>query len=269
MNNLEDLAKQFADDGVVLIRQLFSSETLKLLSDAVEYSIKHPTAMFSDFSKDDSGEFLVDFLNFRRNPYLQQIINNRYINLTLSAVVGTSTIRFFHDSLFVKRGLAPMTPWHHDRPYYVVGGSKNFSMWTSIDDVSEDNSLAFIRGSHKFGRMFVPTSFKDGETLGIETEEFEYLTTNRLDELARDGILIYRYSPGDAIVFDNRTLHRGLRGIAEVTRRAMSFRYIGDGAYLTRRCIDPTPPMEKLGLKFEEGDAPLDPWFPLLFSRNT
>ena len=78
---------------------------------------------------------------------------------------------------------------------------------------------------------------------------------------------MFSYEPGDAIIFDNRILHRGLRGPGLVQRRAMSLRYAGDGACLTKKFIDPHPPMERLGMKVSEG-SPLDEvWFPLTYSR--
>ena len=268
MVSLSELAALYERDGVVLIPQLLSRGNQEVLRKAIDSSIENPSPMYSDLSPDSSGSFFLDFLNFRRNPFIEALVKDVEVLRSLSEVVGTDTIRFFHDNLLVKTGFAPESPWHQDRPHYVVAGPKNFSMWTCIDEVGEQDSLAFVRGSHNFDRLFVPSSFRDGSQLGAEDDVFETLTTAKLNKLSQHGILIFRYQPGDVIVFDNRTIHRGLRGPGEIVRRALSFRYLGDGAFLTHRNIDPTPPMQKLGLRFDEGAAPDDTWFPLLYKRE-
>ena len=265
--NLGDLADQYQENGVALIKGFLNSELQKILHQAIDFAVENPSAMFSNLSQSESGRFLFDFLNFRKNNFLKELIFNQELNKKLSLIVGTKTLRFFHDVLFMKFGEAPITPWHQDRPHYVIDGNCNFSVWMCLDEVSEDDSLAFIPGSHKLGRLFVPQSFKDGSTLGVEDAEFEYLTQEKLSKLSSRGIIIYRYQPGDAIVFDNRTLHRGLRGLGSVQRRAMSLRYAGDDAILTKKFINPTPPMEQLGLKIREGEKLDDVWFPLTYRR--
>ena len=265
--NVRDLADQYQKNGVVLIKGFLNSELQKTLQQAIEFAVENPTAMFSNFSQSESGRFLFDFLNFRKNNFLKELIFNQELNKKLSSIVGTKTLRFFHDNLLMKFGDAPSTPWHQDRPHYVIDGKSNFSVWMCLDEVNEDNSLAFIPGSHNLGRLFVPQSFKDGSTLGVQDTDFEYLTQEKLSELSPRGIIIFRYQPGDAIVFDNKILHRGLRGPGFVQRRAMSFRYAGDDAFLTRKFIDPTPPMEQLGLKISEGGSLDDVWFPVTYPR--
>lgn len=263
-----DLADRYQKDGVVLIKNFLNSDLQKTLQQAIDFAIENPSAMFSNFSQSDSGRFLFDFLNFRRNDFLKELIFNQQLNKKLCSLVGTKTLRFFHDNLLMKFGDAPSTPWHQDRPHYVIDGKCNFSVWMCLDEVSEDNSLAFILGSHNLGRLFVPQSFKDGSFLGQENKDFEYLTAEKLSQLSSKGIVIFRYHPGDAIVFDNKILHRGLKGPGLVQRRAMSFRYAGDDAFLTRKFIDPTPPMEHLGLKINEGGNLDDKWFPLTYPRQ-
>lgn len=258
---------RFQTDGVVQIKGFLSQELQQTLELAIEYSVNNPSAMFSNFSQSESGTFLFDFLNFRKNAFMKKIIFDEELNQKLSFVVDTKTLRFFHDNLLLKFGEAPSTPWHQDRPHYVIDGQQNFSVWLCLDSVTEEDSLAFVPGSHKLGRLFVPQSFRDGSTLGIENEDFELLTDQKLDELSTSGVLIFRYQPGDAIIFDNRILHRGLRGRGLIQRRALSLRYAGDGACLTRKFIDPTPPMEQLGMKFDEGDELDEVWFPLTYSR--
>ena len=253
------MRNRYEADGVVQIKKFLSNENQEILRWAIEFAVENPSAMFSNLSEVDAGQFLFDFLNFRKNPHLKKIIFDPGLNEKLSYITGSKTLRFFHDVLLMK--------WHQDRPHYVIDGNYNFSVWICLDSVDEENSLAFIPGSHRSGRLFVPHSFKDGSKLGIESEDFQFLTNEKLTDLSSGGITIFRYEPGDAIIFDNRILHRGLRGPGLVQRRAMSLRYAGDGACLTKKFIDPHPPMERLGMKVSEG-SPLDEvWFPLTYSR--
>ena len=115
----------------------------------------------------------------------------------------------FSWSYFSEKSKFSITPWHHDRPYYFIDGPKNFSIWITPDDIDEENSLAFCAGSHKSDNIYIPVNFDDVSDLANEPTLKE-LDKVALAKEAENGILIFKMSPGDAIFFHNRTLHRSL-----------------------------------------------------------
>ena len=68
--NVHDLADQYQKNGVVLIKGFLNGELQKTLQQAIDFAVENPTAMFSNFSQSESGRFLFDFLNFRKNNFL-------------------------------------------------------------------------------------------------------------------------------------------------------------------------------------------------------
>jgi ectoine hydroxylase-related dioxygenase (phytanoyl-CoA dioxygenase family) len=265
--NLDQMHHDYDRDGVIMVRDFLNQNQLSTLMASLDYAVTNPGPMASDLVASDSGNFFFDFLTFRRNPHIKSLCFDLELLHKLSKIVGTNEIRMFHDNVLIKSGDAPATRWHQDRPHYLVDGPKNFSVWMSPDDVSENESLAFIPESHKCGKIFHSRSFKDGEEIS-ENNNFVSLTSEDFDLLTAKGIRVYHVRPGDAIVFDNRMLHSALRGREPANRRALSLRFIGDGAHLTTNFADPTPPLHRMGMKMIDGGTPNEIWFPIVFNNQ-
>lgn len=264
---LDHMRDRYARDGVVMARGFLDASQLETLRQALSYARQNPGPMSTDFSSNEDGEFFFDFLTFRRNPFIKELTYDQVLLSKLSHVVGTREIRMFHDTVLMKSGDAPPSPWHQDRPHYLIEGDHNFSIWMSPDFVPENESMAFVPGSHKCGIIFHPRSFRDGEEIN-DNGEFVTLSDDVFDELAGDGIYVYSLRPGDALIFDNRVLHSALRGREPANRTAVSLRFVGDGAKLTTKFVSPHPPLHHMGMKLIDGADPSDNWFPVVFSAS-
>ena len=66
----------------------------------------------------------------------------------------------------VKSGNAIPTPVHHDRPYHIVKGDLNCSVWIPVGNVERISSLIFYKSSHKINKLFLPKAFIDGKNIG-------------------------------------------------------------------------------------------------------
>ena len=186
INEVAELARRYAADGVVMARNFLDADQVQTLSDALDFARANPGPMSTNFSSSDEGEFFFDFLTFRRNPHIKKMVNDQDLLAKLSTIVGTREIRMFHDTVLIKSGDAPPSPWHQDRPHYLVEGEFNFSIWMSTEQVPENESLAFIPKSHKCGHIFHPRSFRDGEEIN-DNGEFVPLTDEIFDELSAVG----------------------------------------------------------------------------------
>ena len=129
------------------------------------------------------------------------------------------------------------------------------------DFVPIPESLAFIRGSHALNREFAPVSFDDGDVIGSNAS-FEQLTSMEIESMSRAGVLTFSLQPGDGLMFDNRIIHKAMRGNVQANRRALSIRFVGEGAFLTEKVVNPTPPFHRMGLRVIEGKPVPDAWFP-------
>ncbi len=255
----------YSRDGVAVIRGLLSDSQVEELASLLEEAPAVASPMASELGSTD-GRFFNDFNTWRRNPRIRDFLGSRTLVEVGPKLVGTKSVRLFHDHILIKEGLSPETPWHQDRPYYLVSGSKNYSIWMSPEPVAREEGLEFIRGSHLTETLYLPVNFKDGSEM-IETTGslFSSLNGEELERwLSTHECIGYDLDAGDAIVFDNRILHRARRSANPVARRALSIRYLGEDARLTWLGVNQTPPLHRMGLKFSEGDEPPDAWFPQL-----
>ena len=259
---LDQLRVKFRDDGVVHLPQLFKGSEIARLGDALDYARNNPSPMARE-TKDEQGNtvFFTDFFTYKKNGLIRSILKDKEFTDLVAAITNARDLRLFHDHILIKNGLAPETPWHQDRPYYLVDGPISFSVWMTPDVVPDTESLAFIRGSHSLGREFAPVSFDDGQVIGGDTA-FEELDELEIERLSLNGVLTFSLQPGDALLFDNRIVHKALRSQELANRRALSIRFVGEGAFLTERVVNPTPPFHRMGLRIAEGKPVPDAWFP-------
>ena len=262
------LNKLYRDNGAVLVKEFLNKEQTSLIKSAIQFCVSKPSPFSSKIAKDADKEskFFHDYWTYNRNDYVKTILRDKSIIEKIKKITGNKKVNFFHDHILVKNPNSPITPWHHDRPYYFIDGPNNFSIWITPDDVKEDNSLAFCAGSHKSNKIYVPVDFNDISQLSNDPN-LSILDEDALNKESENGILIFKMSPGDAIFFHNRTLHRSLPSSSNSSRSALSLRMIGDGAFLTKVCCtNPQPPFHKFGMKLEE-KKPVDSekdWFPEL-----
>jgi ectoine hydroxylase-related dioxygenase (phytanoyl-CoA dioxygenase family) len=261
---MNEMACRFSEDGVALIRGLFA-DRIEMLAGALEAARLNPSPMAS-FEKDSHNEvvFFSDFFTYRKNALIREIVWDRDVVNTVRQVAKSESLRIFHDHVLIKSGAAPETPWHQDRPYYLVDGPVSCSLWITPDQVPIHESLQFIRGSHAIAREFSPVAFRDGRIIQRQTQ-FEELDDEKLRALQQLGVLCFHMEPGDALLFDNRILHKATRSDLPAARRALSIRYLGDGAHLTSNYVNATPPFDRMGLKVVDKGVLPEQWFPTVY----
>ena len=248
-------------DGVTVLRNVFGPvpadeiDGLFQLRLAISDALELRSPMASTILTDEGGMFWQDFNTWRKNIWIESLAKR--LAPIVAEATGNQTLRLHHDHVIVKTGMSPETPWHQDRPYYVVQGDNNFTIWMSPDDVPAEEGLQFIRGSHLTGKMYVPVNFKDGTPMAGDMEV--------LDNIWPGDESSYDLERGDAVIFDNRIIHKANRSANPVPRSSLSIRYLGDGATLTTNCVNPTPPYPSMGMPVVDG-APVDErWFPKVY----
>ena len=244
----EELAADFARDGAVCARNAVPPELLGRVAIDIDANLAAPSNLAQVASGDDDpGRFVEDFCNWRRfSAYLE--LANAMAPLA-GALMGSNTVRLYHDHLLVKEaGTQQTTPWHQDQPYYDVEGRDVISMWLPVDAVPRESTLEFVAGTH-LGPWLMPRTFMQRESKWFP--EGSLADVPAVDD-DRDSfpIIGWALQPGDAVFFHALALH-GSRGSA-TRRRVISIRYLGDDAHRVERRWRCSPPM------------PADATFPLL-----
>lgn len=253
----------FDRDGVVLLPGLLAAEVHDLAG-AVAENMAAPSRFERTYRPaDGTAPFFQDFCNWQRFAGYRNAVLNSGMAEAAVKLMRSSSARFFHDHVLVKEpGNSMPTPWHQDQPYYLVDGQKSVSFWVPLDPVPPEIALEYVAGSHRWGKDFRPERF-DGTSLyaGDTSERVPDMAT-RKDEFE---IRSWPMQPGDVIAFNFRTLHGAPANTTANRRRAISFRWVGDGAKFVKRNGRTSPPFPDL--EFEDG-APFEgPEFPLVWPK--
>ncbi len=189
----------------------------------------------------------------------------------VASVTGSPRVNFYADQLFLKEaGSRVRTPFHQDKPYFLVQGGDVAVCWVPVDRVGRDNGpMGYVRGSHRWGATFKPSDFVT--TTGTFPER-DGVDLSGLDPLPPidpdDPALVYiEAGPGDVIVHHWATVHGSAGNVsARATRRAASVRYALDGCTFHQRPSSPEP--FRFTVDLADGD-PLErhPRFPVVWPR--
>lgn len=255
--------KQIADfqrDGVVKVEGLFK-DWVDVMAAGVARNLENPGEYASENDVKE-GRFFDDYCNWTCIPEFEQLIRKSPAAELAATVMQSDTAQFYHDHVLVKESGTPTpTPWHQDGPYYFVEGEQTVSMWMPLDPVAEA-SLRFIAGSHKWDRMVRPVSWADDSD--FYEGDHDWISVPDPDENPADmKVLEWSMNPGDAVLFDYRTVHGARGNLSGTTRRALSLRWLGDDARYVERPGRTSPPFP--GHKMNTGQRLRDDWFPTLW----
>ncbi len=115
-----------------------------------------------------------------------------------------------------------VVPWHQDSGYFGTISENSLipTAWIPLVPVDETNGcLQVVAGSHTLGVVSHHTENREGKFLEV------------MDELIEESqIVTCSMDIGDALVFNNLTLHRSLpHTTSEIIRWAIDIRYLRDG----------------------------------------
>ena len=259
----DEQVEAFDRDGVVLLPGLLA-DRVGDLAGAVAENMAAPSRFERTYRPaDGTAPFFQDFCNWQRIAGYRDAVLNSGMAEAAARLMRSKTARFFHDHVLVKEpGNSMPTPWHQDQPYYLVEGQKSVSFWVPLDPVPSEIALEYVAGSHRWGKDSRPERF-DGTSLyaGDESERVPDMATRKSEFEIRSWAM----QPGDVVAFDFRTLHGAPANTTSNRRRAISFRWVGDGATFVKRNGRTSPPFPDL--EFEHGASFEGPEFPQVWPR--
>ena len=268
MNRLDPaLGEAFRRDGVVFLPGILSAKEVATLEAGVEHNLADLGPLAMNATKPgEPGAFVEDFCNWQRIPEYGEIIRSSALAAVAGALMGSQSVRLFHDHLLVKEaGTRDRSPWHQDQPYYPIDGSQTLSFWIPLDPVARASTLEFVAGSHAEGRWYMPRSFVKKTAMVFDEGAFDEVPDIDSDRAAWP-IVGWEMAPGDAVAFNMLTLHGA--GGSPTRRRAFSLRLTGDDVTWAPRPHRTSPPFPEAEAALTAG-APLDhPVFPELWRRE-
>lgn len=259
--------RQFHEDGALAVRGAFA-DRVDLLRAGVERNIAEPGPFATDsVTGGEPGRFFDDYCNWERIPEYRQFAADSECAALAGQAMQAREARLFHEHIVIKEpGTTKATPWHHDMPYYCVDGGQTVSIWIALDPVPAEATVRFVAGSHRWGKLFYPRKFLDGRNYVQDADSLEEVPD--IDGNP-DGyrILSWACEPGDAVLFDFRTLHGTTAARLENRRRAIAFRWMGEDAIYCDRHGETSPPYPELKNRLTHGDPLPDDVFPVMWRQ--
>jgi ectoine hydroxylase-related dioxygenase (phytanoyl-CoA dioxygenase family) len=269
--DFESLRQAYHDDGVVFLGQALDADALRLAEAAFNWSVSHPGPAHGSPFEGTPGAFYQDLCNpdAPTNDQYRRLLAESSIRRIVTALWGNPEIWFMYEQIFLKEGTASRrSPWHQDAPYLCVEGDDLAVMWITFDRVAKEDSLEFVRGSHR-ATLYNTSSFSGDDDTEPLSEGLPRLPDIEGDRDPWD-IVSWPVEPGDVIVFHPAMLHGGAGTRRGGRRRTLSLRFFGrDAVYVERPGGGVAPMVEGLHESLTPGAPFRHPAFPKLAAADT
>lgn len=238
-------------DGVVHLAGALDPDALRMVTEAVDWSLTHPSENAVRFYPTEDATFFED-----TGQHHIDLVRRTGIDTMVSALWGgVDDMWYLGEQLFLKEGgSSRRTPWHQDTSYLRMMGSQLVACWISLDPLPRQHCLEFVRGSHK-GTLYNGSAFAaDDDTAPL----YKRSKLPRLPDIQqrRDefDILSWDIEPGDVLVFHLGMLHGGAGTEPGIRRRTVSLRFLGPDVVFDGR------PRDDVGAE-EGNDAAMAPLY--------
>ena len=153
-------------------------------------------------------------------------------------------VGFFAEQVFLKQGKSLPTYWHQDTVYWPLGGEHWANFWIPLVEMTKEQSVRIVRGSHK-GIMYDGSTFnpKDPtEPLWGAAGNFPRLPDITAD-LEKDpsswDIAGFDVAPGDLVILHPHSIHSGGKNDDTLAiRRNLVLHFFGDKSYYSGHLPD-------------------------------
>jgi hypothetical protein len=253
--------KAYLEDGVVCIPRVFDAKALAEALAAYDWSLANPGPGASKIKQHGEALFYQDLYNPGCSAAYRAMLEASPLNKLITDIWGTSDIWFMYEQVFLKEGGASRrTPWHQDSSYLAVAGDDLAVAWITFDRMAKEDSLEFVRGSHK-GPLYNGSSFElDNDTAPLYPGDPLPRLPDIEAERARYDIVSFAVDPGDVVLFHPAMMHGGAPTRPGMRRRTLTLRYFGRDSYYDKRPY-PVGPRFTPGHELKQGDRLRDPVF--------
>jgi ectoine hydroxylase-related dioxygenase (phytanoyl-CoA dioxygenase family) len=261
----------YRKDGAVMLKGVLGQRWIDTLNAGIDRNIANPGRNFVDFTAPGTkGRCVKDYWAWPTIPEYQEFFFDSPMAEIAGQLMGADEVCFLEDQFFEKAaGAATRSPWHHDQPYYEIGGRFCIT-WIPLDPVSRESSLEIVAGSHLWGELYTPPNFSEKGTASYYVDAATSPLRPVPDieaQRASLSILSWEMVPGDVLVFGPRTLHANAGNPSLHRARRATFRWAAEDAMYDKGVF----PWASLngGERMRKGDRLHGPDFPLLWKRAT
>lgn len=235
MQVTEQMKRDFAQDGAIVVRKMFTSDQMRRLRECFDHAVAHPSAMARQVYPGTVDAHYNEYGNPAHIEQYLSAIRDFGLGDFVASLWDSKHVWFLGEELFIKSGgKTGRSPWHQDTSYLSANGPHLANIWISFEPLPRENALEVVRGSHR-GLEYDGTSYMDptNPTRPLwgdgSFKQLPDIEADRRQNPASWDVLSWDLDPGDALVFHSGTLHGG----APVTpacpvRHTLVFRFFGD-----------------------------------------
>ena len=228
--------EDYARDGVVKLASVLDEVALADALGAYDWSFANPGPGATRFKQHAAeATFYNDLANPRCLEGYRPMLEASPIPGLMAELWGSLDVWFFYEQVFLKEGgETRRTPWHQDSSYLAIDGADLAVAWITFDAQEAEDSLEFVRGSHR-GILYNGSRFELGDDTA-PTHPGEALPRPDIEaNRAAFDIVSWAVEPGDLIVFHPKTLHGGAATRPGRRRRTLTLRFFGADAIYDAR----------------------------------
>ena len=215
----------------------------------------------------EPGRFFDSYCNWDLIPEYRDFVLRSPAASLAGQAMGAARAQFFHEHVFMKEpGTSRATPWHQDIPYYCVSGDQNVSIYIALDDVDETQAVRYVRGSHRWNKIYYPKVWLNGEDFNLGESGYDASVPDIDVHPGIYDIACWPLRAGDVVLFHFKTLHGTGDATMRAGRRAFSTRWLGDDMRYLDRPGETSPPYIDHGMC--TGERMREDWFPVLWRRG-
>jgi ectoine hydroxylase-related dioxygenase (phytanoyl-CoA dioxygenase family) len=259
---VSEARETYARDGVVFLPGVLDAAALADAQAAYDWSLAHPGPGASRIAQATTSTFYQDLYNPDCLTGYRAMLQASPIPAIVADLWGAPDVWFMYEQVFLKEGgEARRTPWHQDSSYLAIAGEHLAVAWITFDPVAKDDSLEFVRGSHR-GQLYNGSRFE----LGDDTAPLHpKASLPRLPDIEGDrgawDLVSWAVEPGDLIVFHPAMLHGGAPTHPGQRRRTLTLRFFGDQSVYDPREGGAGPRVSGFHERMTAGEPFRDPSF--------
>lgn len=242
----------YARDGVVHVPKAVDDEWLLTVAAGIDQNRQMPGPFFRDQTRDnDPARYIFDYWTWRHIPEFQDFVENGPGAELAARVLGSDRVTLLMDNWFLNEaGATNAAPWHQDKPYFDYDGQM-CNILLALDEAPAEEGLHFAIGSHRDDVTYKAIHFRDKVPFEGQSDD-AYVDIPDVD--TKFDVHSWAMEPGDCLIFDLRTLHRGPNHgrPADKMRRRYSLRFGTPDTRFTPRgswTEDITTHLQSLGQK--------------------
>lgn len=255
----------FERDGVVCLRGQFDARWIETTRRGIERNLAEPGQFFRDQTPEGSpARYVFDYWTWRDIPEFEDLVFHSPAAAIAGRLMRSARATLIMDNWFMKEaGACNGAPWHHDEPYFDFEG-RGAVVWFPVEAASAREGITFVKGSHRWGKVFKPMNFREHVPFEGHYEDYADLPDIDANRAAYE-FLAWDVGVGDCLVFDLRTVHGATAGKTPLPRtiHRMSLRFGAEGMIFRPRgswTEEITDHLIALGQKVGEPlDCPLTP----------